>query len=264
MEEAVVSSLEHLYGPAAVTAVYVKGSANKRWDTRIDYVPEVSDLDLHVRLADEELVYDLHESVDGAAGFQESLEAGFARRRPQPLHVPRLQIIFLNLIEQWPCYLPSPPETVRVLKGPPYAEPDYSDRDKIIDDICLWAAEHRRVVLGFGNSLFDKVFHHTVSLLRNVQWRIGPMGPQGLILSGEEIGAAWSLNRTETVAHLRERGMDELAGHYEAYYVEAWRYYASGFHDGQAGRAAARAAYGVMSTFLDIVDDYRLPRHTEG
>ena len=43
--------LEEL-GAAAIDGLYLKGSAAKRWDSLVDYVPELSDVDLHVRLSD--------------------------------------------------------------------------------------------------------------------------------------------------------------------------------------------------------------------
>ena len=37
----------------AVHGIYMKGSGLKEWDTPIDYVPEISDVDIHIQFYDD-------------------------------------------------------------------------------------------------------------------------------------------------------------------------------------------------------------------
>ena len=54
MTEAIVEALLDNIPKDEIRAIYLKGSAKKRWDTPIDYVPEASDLDLHLWFHDDD------------------------------------------------------------------------------------------------------------------------------------------------------------------------------------------------------------------
>jgi hypothetical protein len=50
MVGAVAGALVARFGDA-IAGLWFKGSAQKRWDSPLDYVPEISDVDIHVRAA---------------------------------------------------------------------------------------------------------------------------------------------------------------------------------------------------------------------
>ncbi len=53
MTEAYLTAIEAVI-PGVLEGAYLKGSAVKRWDTPLDYVPEVSDVDVHLLFYEED------------------------------------------------------------------------------------------------------------------------------------------------------------------------------------------------------------------
>ena len=45
--------LLHLIPEGEIRAIYLKGSAVKAWESPLDYVPEISDVDMHVWFRDD-------------------------------------------------------------------------------------------------------------------------------------------------------------------------------------------------------------------
>ena len=85
----------------SIVGVYVKGSSIRPWDTAIDYVPELSDVDIHVRSAAD--APSVIESFPYALRIAEVALAGFRHRFPSPEHTPRPQLFFLKHIEKQPA-----------------------------------------------------------------------------------------------------------------------------------------------------------------
>jgi hypothetical protein len=48
MVQAVAGSLREVFGDSKVRAIWFKGSAQKQWESPMDYVPSLSDVDIHV------------------------------------------------------------------------------------------------------------------------------------------------------------------------------------------------------------------------
>ena len=79
MTEAIVETLLDRIPNDEIRAIYLKGSANKRWDTPIDYVPEASDLDLHLWFHDDGVERTLYGDLDQA------IADPYTRRAPRSL-----------------------------------------------------------------------------------------------------------------------------------------------------------------------------------
>ena len=98
MESAIVSALFAVFPEDAVLGIYSKGSAVKTWDSPIDYVAEISDLDIHVRIIDPFAENNPLSEIDGSLAFQRIMESRFLQARPHPVHFPRPRVLFLNYI----------------------------------------------------------------------------------------------------------------------------------------------------------------------
>ena len=94
--------LFEVYG-SDLRRLYAKGSAVKPWDGPIDYVPTLSDLDLHLEtvLADG-LAATPQEAFDVAMRLSAKHEARLRRVRPDAFHLPRAQLSFLNDLDADP------------------------------------------------------------------------------------------------------------------------------------------------------------------
>ncbi len=87
---------------------------------------------------------------------------------------------------------------------------------------------------------------HLFGALRNLNWRVSPVGPRALSALGTEYAVAWSANRSTTVGMLSARGEHEVAAVYVGYYEHAWRYFLSAWRDTAAGRNAFAHAIRTM------------------
>lgn len=237
-----------------IVSIFLKGSGCKRWDSPIDYVPELSDVDVHVRLQSDEAMAHHLGTVDAALTVCAETEQRFATMIPDPLHFPRPQLIVVNELVAMLDYVPSPRCTVTVLYGPDDAYPmgDYSDAEHLrgLDRANLLVNEPELARLPLR--AIDKPGRYMTSLMRQLAWRVGPIGPRVLSLLGMDYAQAWSLNRTGLAAELEACGEDELARHYREFYLGGWRFFLSGYEDSAAARASVSAGVRVLERGVAI------------
>ena len=99
-----------------VDFAYVKGSALREWESPLDYVPQISDVDIHVKtMADRPLFTPDPEGFLAALGLTRLYEEMFKEWRPEHLHIPRPQIVTMEEIE--PGWVPHDPSSIVVLHG---------------------------------------------------------------------------------------------------------------------------------------------------
>ena len=261
MVDAVAGVLVDLLGDG-FTSLWFKGSAQKRWDSRIDYVPELSDVDIHFR-ADAASLARLAD-LDVALGVHAEIGARFAAACPDPLHLPRPQLVSIDDMERLPHYVPAPPGAVRTLYGapPPKVELD-EERVRAADARSILAGADPGTLALATVDLVDRPGHHLFHAVRALNWRISPLAPRVLTVLGAGYVTAWSANRSEATERLRDLGQDELAGDVATFYEAAWDATLSGWRDTAAGLAAftagIRALRGsaalVPAEFLDAPVD---------
>ena len=77
--------------------VYSKGSALKDWDSIIDYVPTLSDVDIHIMTTDaNQLFTSDRKGFLQAMNVSKQYEETFLTERPDYLHITRSQVMQLN------------------------------------------------------------------------------------------------------------------------------------------------------------------------
>lgn len=231
-----------------IRGLYLKGSSVKTWKSPLDYVPEISDVDIHVWFRDDNAWRQHLDTVPQALAIQAGIEACFNERIARPIHHPRLQLIVLNtIIDELEGFVHAPRSTVTVLHGEPYPEADYSDPDGIRRFDASDLVEKAAWVDQMPLHLIDKPGIYAREGLRQLVWRVAPAGPLALHVSGLDTAHVWSLNRTSVTAALRDLGLGDLADAYRDFYLAAWDYFLSGFTDTDACRAAILAATGVLT-----------------
>jgi len=225
-----------------IRGIYLTGSTVKPWESPLDYVPEISDVDIHVSFHHDHAWRQYLDTVPRALEVQSGIEACFARRIPQPLHHPRLQLMVTNqLMLERPGFVYAPQSTAVVLHGEPYPTDDYSDPDSIRRHNAADLLERAEFVRRLPLLAIDRLGPHARDLLSQLVWRVSPVGPLALHLAGLGAEHAWSLNRTHVTAELRNLGLDTLADSYTAFYLSGWDCFLSGFADTNACRAAILA-----------------------
>ena len=231
-----------------VRGFYYKGSSKKVWESPLDYVPEVSDVDMHLWFHDDDAWHRYLDTIPQAMEVQKGVEARFRARTPEPLHEPRPQLLVMNkLLAEIDEFVYSPRSTVTVLYGEEYPKGDYTDSDAIRRYDCANLLRDDEWVGQSGLQVVDKPGRYLWQALRAVTWRVSPTGPRVLHVLGVETEDAWSMNRTTVARAMRDRGFGSLADGYIDYYLSSWRYFLSGLTDTDAGRSAIGAAVRVLS-----------------
>ena len=247
-----VTALEDAISAGDIVAIYLKGSAVKTWDSPLDYVPWLSDVDIHVLFAEEDIALrhvDLRRGLALSAHAEELFHAAIS----SPIHVPRIQMLVANGLYSSPDYVPSPAETVELKAGKPYAghllEPAKSRAAAIRFTLQPATAEYLATLTG---RVADLTGPHLRRVLRDLSWRVSPAGPQILELKGIPFHTAWTSNRTAIVELLASCGEEQMAAGYAAFYVNAWAYFLSRDADGNPARMAILAAYQVLNRAIEI------------
>lgn len=231
-----------------IRGVYLKGSSVKAWESPLDYVPEISDVDIHVWFRDDDAWRRHLDTLPQALKIQAGIEACFAQRIARPIHHPRLQLVVLNkIIAELRSFVYSPRSTVTVLHGEAYPEADYSGPAGIRRNDAVDLVEMAGWLDQMPLHLVDKPGVYAREGLRQLVWRVAPAGPLVLHISGLDTEHVWSLNRTRVTAALRDLGLGALADAYRDFYLAAWDYFLSSFADTNACRAAILAASRVLT-----------------
>ena len=243
MRGCILEALLRSLGEDAFIGIYAHGSSLKQWDSPIDYVPEVSDVDIQLVLKHPEL---LTEDLDRALAIAEEYELRFRDRFPAMLHLPRPQIQVINKELEIPEFLPSPPGSSRTLFGRkisevrPQPQPEFVAR---VDRATLCKTDHVTWVADLPMWLIDRPGHYAYQALNAMAWRISPAGSRVLSVLGAGYEEAWGGNRTHVHVQLTNRGESGLAQDFADFYLQGWSFFLSERRDiGAAHRALAAGA----------------------
>jgi len=225
---------------------YAKGSCVKDWESPIDYVPVLSDVDIHVKLWEGRSLFEGIEQpfklgLDVSAEYEEE----FLRIDPEPLHVPRTQIVILNPHFFEPdFFLPShiPAEDVMIGEPKP-GPPQPAERVRASDLKALMTLEEDLRCLPV--SILDRSGIDLVVLIRRLNWLISST-PIRLLSQVQDPEEAWHLNRTRACEMLRKQGFQDVAEEYEEYYLTGWEAFRTDFRDDPILRRLLSRAYSVL------------------
>jgi len=264
MVSAFVETLRDVIPEGEIAGIYLKGSAYKEWESPLDYVPELSDVDIHLRVVDSSAAEKRIQDTETALMVQSQVERRFSQKVSDPLHVPRPQLLLLNTLEREENYVPSPRKTVKVLFGEEYPLGDYSDECMIRAMDCKRLGEEAEYLRTFALHAIDKPYKYIWTSVRTINWHIAPSGPRILSLLGMPPEDAWSMNRTRVVAFLIEKGEEAVARDYSSYYTHGWKYFLSGYRDHDAARNALSSAVRVLRRGVEIAGSWSSMHNLEG
>jgi hypothetical protein len=226
--------------------VYAKGSSVKQWDSLIDYVPIVSDVDIHFTLNDDEGVFpgSADEFADSIA-LSQRYEESFLERHPMHMHIPRSQLLLVDSLKEVVEYIPPRAQDVRVLIGK-FPQPVLPSTSRIqqIDLQNLLSLD------GFLERIPNRVIDRTGldfwSIIREMTWRVSPSPVRLLTQTSKDPLEVWSWNRTKIVIELLKRGNDDIADNYSGFYSAGWNLFRSGFTSSEDFRAMTTHGYYVL------------------
>lgn len=255
MARACLDAILSVAGHHNVEAVHAKGSAYRTWDSVIDYVPEFSDVDVHVRLTNTTEASGILRTLEQTLSVAEQSLRLFSERFPDARHVPRPQILLANDLEKLPGYLPSPIGSVHPLLGrsevgasrAAYADTRLGDRTR-------FEADSDFVRDKIPLKVIDRPGHLLWRAVWLVPWRVGPAGPRILTQLDEDPFDAWSMNRTEVVGCMIRHGLHALAQAYTDFYMAGWAGFRSQFQTGEPAAEALRSAQRVFDLGRDLIE----------
>jgi hypothetical protein len=224
---------------------YAKGSATKEWDSPIDYVPVVSDLDIHVEYPEgKSFVHSPDEFAD-AMEVSTEYERRFYERHRDSLHLPRSQVIPLEQLKKAIIYIPPRRSDVRVLFGE-LGSLDIPD----IDTIRHVDLENLQELGTFLQDMPLKVVDRTGldfwTTIRFMAWRVSPSPVRLLTQVYDDPIDLWSWNRSQTEGLLREYNYDKLADLYHDFYMAAWEAFLTDFKSSYSLRECTKHGYYLL------------------
>ena len=231
----------------------LKGSAVKPWDTPADYVPVISDLDIHIGTrGGQPLFPQTREGFLYSLDTTRIIEERFMELRPKPLHIPRPQVVVMK--EEHVDWLPEKPGEVVPLYGETPLKPE--------EPVDHLRARDLAELQGLGplldrlpEQVIDRVDLEYYRVLRMLCYVVSPSPVRVLSQRHPDPKRLWTLNRTGVIRELCEYGFEELAQAYRDYYLAGWTAFSGGFRDSEAMRQLLRHAYTVLDLSHQAVQE---------
>lgn len=237
-----------------ILGLYLKGSTVKAWDSPLDYVPELSDLDVHILFSDEEAMTRNMGRMKKCMEIARLGEHLYHTRVPHPFHIPRIQLVVANQLFGQPDFISSPAETVLTRYGKPYPASQGFEAKRRPTAIKNLLAQ-QECMSKLPGRVMDRMGKYHRYILRDMSWRVSPAVPRVLDLLGAHFEEAWASNRTHLVGHLRTRGQPELALDYANFYLHAWRFLLSNDQDSEAARSAILSGARVLERSIEMATE---------
>jgi len=234
---------------------YAKGSALKKLESPIDYVPIISDLDIHIMLADDDsLLSGSSGSFEEAIHFSKRYEDEYLLQNPRHLHVPRTQIMTINRLTSKLEYVPPRHQDIRKLIGDMHEPIHQSDDDirRIDRDNLL---NYQEYIEALPRRLFDRTGLDYWFIIREMCWRVSPAPVRLLTQITEDPLDVWSWNRTTILKKLQSTDYLEIAEHYRDFYLHGWDLFLSNFTSSEAYRNCITAGYYTLTKCREEVQN---------
>ncbi|MFW9893051.1 MAG: hypothetical protein ACFFFO_12650, partial [Candidatus Thorarchaeota archaeon] len=239
--------------------VYAKGSALKKWDSHIDYVPIISDVDIHIGIHDDmPLFVGSSDDFDVALDLSAKCEGEFIERRPDNLHIPRMQVIETRFLKQSDKYTPPRLKDIRILYGKPVlAEPPPPEMIRTGDLARI--LEDEEYIVDLPRRILDRTGLDFWAVIRQMCWRVAPSPVRILTQTHNDPIELWSWNRTKIHRELVESGFETLAENYYGFYNSGWKLYLSNFQGLEEYRETVKNGYYVLHECFKIAS--KLPKN---
>ncbi|MFX1508510.1 MAG: hypothetical protein ACFFDC_20710 [Promethearchaeota archaeon] len=237
-----------------VEFIYAKGSAIKPWDSPLDYVPILSDLDIHIKLVDGlEISKNIPDSIIRSLEISEKYEHNFNKKYPESFHLPRIQLVTVNHLKKLPEYVPPRLSDVRII----YGEPEITvipkpSRIREIDFNHIM--EIKETLNNLPMNLIDRSGLDYWVLIRKINWQVSPTPTRLLtqIIDTDPL-EIWSWNRTKIIAELENHSFEELIHNYKQFYLKGWEAFLAQHQKTQTLREIIYHGFKVLHSSLQIL-----------
>lgn len=246
--------------------IYVKGSAFKEWTSDIDYVPHISDLDIHVKL---ENVSKTKHPTRITPLHQESFELGYnltnnyeklfydkcKEKNHESFHIPRIQIVQLNLHGGSGYNVPPRTQDITMITGSIISKPEFS-HDKVRRMDKRNVLVEKDFLDSFAEKLFYLSSYEYFDLLYKITGKVSPFPARLLnqILLNENPHDIWTWNKTKIHGELIKQGFKTIAEFYKQYFLSGWKLFESKFQDTTLFREVIKNGFSVL---LEVYNDVK-------
>ena len=244
--------LEETFGPRLAYA-YAKGSAMKNWKSPIDYVPVVSDLDMHIMMTDSDPLFPAtSEGFASSIKVTQVYEDRFVEERKDHLHIPRAQVVHINPNLDDPLFILPQVSDVHVMVGSPKDSelPTIEDVRRADRKQILELAEYLE---DLPRQVFDRVGLDFWTMLRRINWRVSPSPVRLLSQNHPSPLYVWKWNRTRILKELRANKYDVIADSYQNFYDVGWKLFLSKFAGHSDLRDIVVLGHAVLQGCLDEI-----------
>ena len=221
----------------------LKGSALKEWDNLVDYVPVISDLDIHIGTINDQPIFPLDRD-----GFRYALETTrlyeerFKELRPGHIHVPRPQIVKMESHRE--IWLPErTDDTLSLFGETPFREEESEEDCRKRDHAGLMELD--ALLKRMPRRIIDRMGLEYFRILRELCYIVSPT-PVRVLNQFTDSKTAWKMNRTNIIKGLEGEGLMDLATSYRSYYHKGWEAFETGFSDNRIMRELIALAYDVL------------------
>jgi hypothetical protein len=228
----------------------LKGSGIKEWESPVDYVPVISDIDIHVGTKEGMPLFPKNRD-----GFLYSLETTrlyekmFKEKRPDHLHIPRPQIMVVE--ENRGEWLPESLGEVKPLYGEVPLKPDESLESLRARDLDMLAGL-APLLARLPEYVIERIDLEYYRVLRMLCWVVSPT-PVRVLSQLTDPKHVWTLNRTKVLRLLESSGLKDIAQPYRGYYLAGWKAFTEGFRGNDTMRRLITHAYDVLHASHEAV-----------
>jgi len=229
----------------------LKGSVLKRWDSIVDYVPVISDLDIHIGTIKDQPLF-----PQDRDGFQYALETTrlyeerFIGLRPNHIHIPRPQIVKMESHQT--MWLPERPDDILSMFGEvPFRKEESEEDCRKRDHEAL--LELDALLNRMPGRIIDRIGLEYFRIFRELCYIVSPT-PVRVLSQFTDSRRAWKMNRTGIINGIDREGLTALAAVYRSYYLKGWEAFETGFTDNDLMRELIALAYDVLWKSYEIVN----------
>lgn len=222
MADAAVNVAVREFGRASMERITLTGSASKPWESVIDYVPGISDVDVHIEFRGSDLFSRRVRDVRSAIRYALAMEEEFKRLSPNPYHVPILQLHTVNGLRKREGYMETPRHSITTLLG---SAPRHGAVKADMGVLRSLVLQNREFVRKFPLTLSDKTMESMDSGIRKVSGKMGSTAASALCLLGVPYDDAFGSNRTRVTRKLTRLGHGGTAREFAAFYLYGWRHH---------------------------------------
>ncbi|MHA1202934.1 MAG: hypothetical protein ACTSQ4_10490 [Candidatus Heimdallarchaeaceae archaeon] len=229
---------------------YAKGSATKNWDTYIDYVPVLSDVDIHLKVNKHSSFLSDDNSFYESVNISEMYETRFLEQNPNNFHLPRTQVIKIDDIVDKVNFIHPRESGITPIFGKPVL--DTNPSNEVIKQIDLKnVLELEEFLPTLPMSMIDRTGLDLWSLVRRLNWRVSPSPIRILSQLYDDPLDVWEMNRTSITELLEKHDLHLISESYKDYYYEGWISFMEGFSNSQSLRRIISNGFDILKLCIE-------------